>query len=328
MAKTETVGAQPPTKVSLIKRIAHRFNVDDDKLLSTLKSTAFRQKPDAPEITNEQMMALLVVSDQYGLNPFTKEIYAYPDKGGIVPVVGVDGWSRIINEHKNFDGMDFKYSETLIKMEGAKVTCHEWIEVTIHRNDRTKPTIIREYLDEVYKKPYKGSGNNGPYTVDGPWQTHPKRFLRHKGIIQCGRIALGFTGIYDQDEADRIIDMGAAIVVPGGSNGLTSSGQPLAIDRNRIDPVMDKLIEQAKQLNSWGVANQYVMQNFQGPDVAYALNLLRDAEIDNMPSMVQRSVEDPSEASPTVIVGEERNGNSMNSGQPPIEDDGQPSFFN
>jgi hypothetical protein len=31
-------------------------------------------------VTDEQMMALLIVADQYGLNPFTKEIYGYPDK--------------------------------------------------------------------------------------------------------------------------------------------------------------------------------------------------------------------------------------------------------
>jgi hypothetical protein len=51
------------------------------------------------------MMALLIVADQYGLNPWTKEIYAFPDKSnGIVPVVGVDGWARIINTHEQFDG--------------------------------------------------------------------------------------------------------------------------------------------------------------------------------------------------------------------------------
>lgn len=28
--------------------------------------------------------------------------------------------------------------------------------------------------------------------------------LRHKAMIQCARIAFGFTGIYDEDEAQRI----------------------------------------------------------------------------------------------------------------------------
>jgi len=40
----------------------------------------------------------------------------------------------------------------------------------------------------------------------GPWQSHPKRMLRHKAMIQCARLAFGYGGIYDQDEAERIVE--------------------------------------------------------------------------------------------------------------------------
>ena len=30
--------------------------------------------------------------------------------------------------------------------------------------------------------------------------------LRHKAMIQCARLAFGFGGIYDQDEAERIVE--------------------------------------------------------------------------------------------------------------------------
>ena len=60
-------------KPKLIQRFAERFSVDPNKLFDTLKATAFKQR-DGSAPTNEQMMALLVVADQYGLNPFTKEI--------------------------------------------------------------------------------------------------------------------------------------------------------------------------------------------------------------------------------------------------------------
>ncbi|WP_414836262.1 recombinase RecT, partial [Escherichia coli] len=40
----------------------------------------------------------------------------------------------------------------------------------------------------------------------GPWQSHPKRMLRHKAMIQCARLAFGFAGIYDKDEAERIVE--------------------------------------------------------------------------------------------------------------------------
>lgn len=167
---------QHTAKQSLVSKMAARFGVEPEKMMVTLKSTAFKG-----EVTNEQMMALLIVADQYGLNPWTKEIYAFPDKGGIVPVVGVDGWSRIINQDPNFDGMEFEQDE-------EKCTC------IIYRKDRAHAIKVTEYLAECIRPNVK------------PWETHPKRMLRHKALIQCARLAFGFVGIYDQDEAERIIE--------------------------------------------------------------------------------------------------------------------------
>lgn len=198
-------------KRSLLTKFADRYAVDANKMFETLKATAFKQR-DGSAPSNEQMMALLVVADQYKLNPFTREIYAFPDKqNGIVPVVGVDGWSRIINSHPQFDGMEFRYSDEMTTPSGAVAPCHEWVECVMYRKDRSRPVVVREYLDEVYRAPFKDG-------MKGPWQTHTKRFLRHKAMIQCGRIAFGFVGIFDQDEADRIAeqterDMGPANVV-------------------------------------------------------------------------------------------------------------------
>lgn len=191
------------TKPRLVAKFAERFSVDPDKLLTTLKSTCFKVKDG--EVSNEQMMALLVVADQYNLNPFTKEIFAFPDKqNGIVPVVSVDGWTRIINERPQYDGVEFRYSEKLVEPAGGK-QCPEWCEALVYRKDRSRPIVVREYLDEVYRPAFEGTGKNGqPYKVNGAWQSHTKRFLRHKTLIQCSRIAFGFAGIYDEDEAERI----------------------------------------------------------------------------------------------------------------------------
>jgi len=176
----------------LVSKMADRFGVEPEKMMNTLKETAFKVKD--KQVTNEQMMALLVVADQYRLNPFTKEIFAYPDKGGIVPVVGVDGWSRIINENPQLDGIDFRFSEETLDHKGIK--CHEWIECVIYRKDRQHPTVIREYFSEVVRK----------LAYPTPWDSHPNRMHRHKALIQCARVAFGFVGIYDQDEAERIIE--------------------------------------------------------------------------------------------------------------------------
>jgi phage recombination protein Bet len=187
---------------SLGTKLATRLGIDADPVatINILKNTAFKVKDKV--VSDEQLAALLIVADQYGLNPWTKEIYAFPDKqGGIVPVVGVDGWSRIINEKQQLNGIEFNYSSET-KTKNNK-TVHEWIECIIYRKDREKPTVIREYFDEVYRE----------LSYENAWKSHPNRFHRHKTLIQCARVAFGFAGIYDEDEADRIISMGKAEVV-------------------------------------------------------------------------------------------------------------------
>ena len=189
---------------TIVVSMAERFGVDEAKLLTTLKATAFRQSGDY-EITDEQMYALLIVASQYNLNPFTREIFAFPDwkSGGIVPVVSVDGWNRIANENPLFDGVEFVYATDVIQYEGANAPVHTWIEAVLYRKDRTHPTRVREYADECYKPPFVDQYDN---TKPGPWQSHPKRMLRHKAEIQCYRVGFGFVGIYDEDEAYRIIN--------------------------------------------------------------------------------------------------------------------------
>lgn len=166
---------------TLTANLAKQFNMGDgSELAATLKATCFKG---SAQVTDAQMTALLVVAQQYSLNPFTKEIYAFPDKGGIVPVVGVDGWARIINSNPQFDGMDFT-------QDADSCTC------TIYRKDRSHPVKVTEWMAECKRNA-------------GPWLSHPYRMLRHKAMIQCARMAFGFTGIYEQDEAERIVEADA-----------------------------------------------------------------------------------------------------------------------
>lgn len=163
---------------TLTNKLAARLDMGDGtELINTLKQTVFKGN-----VTDSQMTALMLVANQYALNPWTKEIYAFPDRNnGIIPVVGVDGWCRIINSHPQFDGMEFEQDD-------EACTC------IMFRKDRSHPVKVTEYMAEC-----KRSGV-------GPWQSHPRRMLRHKAMIQCARLAFGFGGIYDQDEAERIAE--------------------------------------------------------------------------------------------------------------------------
>ena len=63
----------------------------------------------------------------------------------------------------------------------------------IYRKDRSRPVKVTEFMDECKRG-------------TGPWQSHPRRMLRHKAMIQCARLAFGYAGIYDRDEAERIVE--------------------------------------------------------------------------------------------------------------------------
>ncbi len=169
---------------TLTQKLATTLDMGDGVgLMETLKATAFKGP-----VTDAQMTALLIVANNYGLNPWTKEIYAFPDRNnGIVPVVGVDGWSRIINSHPQFDGMDFQQDD-------ESCTC------IVYRKDRNHPIKVTEYMAECRRDGV------------GPWKSHPRRMLRHKAMIQCARLAFGYSGIFDQDEAERIVENKLGIV--------------------------------------------------------------------------------------------------------------------
>jgi phage recombination protein Bet len=177
---------------SLIAKMADKYGVDPDKLLTTLKQTVFKTEKPA---TNEQLMALMIVADRYNLDPFLKQIFAFEDKrgGGIVPVVSVDGWAQIVADHPQSDG--FNLVDGPDDAQGLPTTC----KGIMYRKDRTHPIEITEYFRECDR--------NTP-----PWKSHPHRMLRHKTFIQLARIALAFSGIYDEDEAARIAAGDAVLV--------------------------------------------------------------------------------------------------------------------
>jgi len=189
-------------KKTAIQEIAYRLQVTPDVLEKTLKSTIIKGK-NRPA-TNEEFVSFIVVANQYKLDPLTKEIYAFPDKsGGIIPIVSTDGWNKLMTSNGGYKAHYYKESDNRVTMKSAK-PCPEWMEIHIIKKDDSE-VVIREYLDECFRD----------LSYANPWQTHTKRMLRHKTKIQGAREAFGFGGIYDEDEAERIVDMGHAEVTSG-----------------------------------------------------------------------------------------------------------------
>lgn len=174
---TNAVTVAPQQKASALAVMASAYSVDSSKLLETLRQTVFKNA------TNEELMALVVVANTYHLNPFTREIYAFPKKGGgIQPVVSIDGWIKMMHSDPRFDGIEFAFAG-----DDDDMAC----TATIYVKGLSRPCAVTEYLSECYRD-------------TDPWRTCKRRMLRHKALIQCARVAFGFGGVMDPEEGETV----------------------------------------------------------------------------------------------------------------------------
>ena len=239
-------------------------NVSNESLQATLLNTVFKGA------NYDQLVSLIIVANQYGLNPFTKEIYAFPSKGSITPIVSVDGWSRIINDNPQCDGIQFEQDD-------VSATCK------IYRKDRTHPTIVTEYLSECEM-------TNSPV-----WKKYPKRMLRHKALIQCARIAFGFSGIYDEDEAHRInggqvnamtdvepVDDGYAAFYETEYPKLLEAAEKGTSELIQAQKMLNSLEDRANAATLWADCSPNLKQTAQQADIDKAATI-EDAEVVDEP---------------------------------------------
>jgi len=124
------------------------------------------------EVPAKTILTLLRMMQSLHLDPLSEEIsFAQYEDGQWQVLITIEGCSKLLNQHPQFNGLVFTQAETLI--DGLP----EWIECSIYRKDREVPTTVREYLAEV-----KGENEI--------WKKMPRRMLRHRALQQCVRLAI------------------------------------------------------------------------------------------------------------------------------------------
>lgn len=167
-----------PPRRSIVAAMAERFGMESAAFEQTLLATVMPKSA-----TRENVAAFLVVAHEHGLNPFTREVFAFEGQGGgIRPIVSIDGWIRLVNQHPACDGFDLIDLFEADRFVG--------VEARFYRKDRTRPVVVREYLAECKRN-------------TDPWTRWPQRMTRHKAFIQGARLAFGFAGLEDEDEFER-----------------------------------------------------------------------------------------------------------------------------
>lgn len=123
-----------------------------------------------------------ILARKYDLNPLLNQVYFFLSKDGVnvVPVVGVDGWAYIVAKSGKLNGLSFEYSQPGDNDPWCR--CTMWLKGCEH------PVVHTEYLKECKRNTQ-------------PWNNCERRMLRNRTYCQTARIALGITGIFEEDEA-------------------------------------------------------------------------------------------------------------------------------
>lgn len=167
-----------------LRQVIRESGLSYDTYVRSITASAMR---DLGVWTQADLERLLLTAKQHSLNPLNREIFMLDSCSEAPPliVVGVDGWSKIMNSHLQFAGVQFQESA---ESSGG---IPNWMECEIYRHDRVVPLKVREYFEEARSDHMA-------------WITHPRRMLRHKCMVQCARIAFGLSGLFDFDEAKKI----------------------------------------------------------------------------------------------------------------------------
>ncbi|MGN0875526.1 MAG: RecT family recombinase [Akkermansia sp.] len=188
----------------------------------TAETYAILKNTIMPGARDEELAAFALVCSVHKLNPLTREVYAFPTKGGgIMPMIGIDGWLKLAHQHADYAGMSWT--------EGSDGS-DKWCECTVYlRSTPEHPVTIREYLSEC-KQP-------GPV-----WAQRPRRMLRHRATIQAIRYALGIAGVMDSDEAGEM-------AMPGSMQMRTVSAQSAPVVQE-VQPVRKRMPRAAETFSS------------------------------------------------------------------------------
>jgi hypothetical protein len=250
----------PNVRPGLMTEFAAQYNMERTMMAATLRSVAFNTGKGKTPATDEELAALVLVAKKFNLNPFLREIYAFRNErtGGIVPIIGFDGWIRLVQNQPMFEGEELiqGWDDTPVRgpdnpdgSPGEDEPMGLYYECKMYRKDRRVPTTVREYYRENWRD-------------TDPWKTMGHRMTRMRSYIQCARVCFGFGGIYDDDEGEKIALAPGVDLLPATAKGGTTAPQtrtdaPLALANDEhVEMIVEKLAKT-------GIADNLVLAKFE-----------------------------------------------------------------
>ena len=170
---SQTRGAVPIQPIDLIEKLIAKEVTKTASILNLEREELKAWLDLSPLAPAKVILTLLRTASEHRLDPIKDEVNLTQYEDGSWQVfITVDGWSKLMNQHPAFCGIEFTESPESIN------NVPTWISCSIYRTDRAIPTTVREYLLEVQND-------------HAMWQKMPRRMLRHRVMQQCARIAFG-----------------------------------------------------------------------------------------------------------------------------------------
>lgn len=218
------------SQTNLVEFLADKYGIEKQVFIDTVKNTVFKKA------SNSQLYVFFAICKEYNFNPFTKMVWAYPDKdGGVQTMISYGGWIQLANNHPQFDGEETTFVIDSVTEKPISATCIVW------RKDRSHPTIVTVYFREWYK----GSNPN--------WVDRPIHMLGIRAYIQAVRKAFGITQFDYEGEYNesQIVDLGNLTETQQSANDLAKLTQDDTVEERTIPadelPSVNELVIPAKK---------------------------------------------------------------------------------
>jgi len=130
--------------LSIRNTAAEFLGVAPDKLFKLLR-VVWKPSKDQPELTDQELFSGISLIARYGLDPITKEVYVTRGTKGLMTIIGIDGFIKILDRTEGYDGFDQELFWNPVTRE------LEWVETRIYSTRRSRPTVYRAFATEYSK---------------------------------------------------------------------------------------------------------------------------------------------------------------------------------
>lgn len=193
----------------------------DDRQIEVIRNTI------CPDFDEFELDLFLAQSRRLQLDPMSKQIYGWKDRGKVITMVSIDGLRLVARRTGKYQGK-----------RGPEWLTHDmqWVDVWI--DPKVQPLAARvwvKHADDVEWTPGTAPWaefaklNNDGSAKFGPWSSMPAHMLAKVAEAMALRAAFpaDLSGVYTDDEIDTAGKLAAADV---GSDDRPSAGDAAALD--------------------------------------------------------------------------------------------------